>query len=312
MSEARAIVVGSENAKIGIEQAMAVLCEGGSPLDAVISAIREVEANPDDHSVGLSGIANLLGEVELDASVMVGDTLRTGAVGALHGHQDAIDLARQVMERLPHVLVVGGGADRLATETGMPRVELTTQESRRIWQELLDGSGGRLRDGSYLKQMRALAGALTPGPGDPDQRHGTVNVIARDREGRIACGVSTSGYPLKYPGRLGDSPIVGAGNYADDRWGAAACTGFGELSIRACTAHSVVTFMRFGMPLEKALVQAMEDLRHLETPGGMNIVALDGEGRPGAASNVEGTKYVYLVEGLDAYVEAPRLHVPLD
>jgi L-asparaginase / beta-aspartyl-peptidase len=312
MNESRAIVVGSENAKVGIEQAMVVLRGGGSPLDAVVAAIREVEANPEDHSVGFSGLANLLGEVELDASVMVGDTLRAGAVGALHGHQDAIDLARQVMERLPHVLVVGSGADRLAAAAGLPAADLTTEASRRIWQDLLDGSGGRPRDKSYLEQIRSLAAALTPDPGETDQRAGTVNVIARDAEGRIACGVSTSGYPLKYPGRLGDSPIIGAGNYADDRWGAAACTGFGELSMRACTAHSVVTFMRFGMPLQESLSQAMEDLRRLRTPGGMNIVALDRDGRPGAASNVDGSTYIYLTEGMDRYVEAPRLHVALD
>ncbi|MBO0703344.1 MAG: isoaspartyl peptidase/L-asparaginase, partial [Candidatus Dormibacteraeota bacterium] len=122
---------------------------------------------------------------------------------------------------------------------------------------------------------------------------------------------STSGFPLKYPGRLGDSPVIGAGNYADDRWGAAACTGFGELAIRCCTAHSVVTFMRFGMPLEAALEQAMGDLRHLETPGDMNIVALDAEGRPGAASSVAGKTYVYQTEDMDGYERAERLHVPL-
>lgn len=311
MSEAKAIVVGSSNAKVGIDQAIAVLRGGGSPLDAVVAGIREVEANPEDHTVGFSGLANLLGEVELDASVMIGDTLRAGAIGALHGHQDAIDLARRVMEALPHVLVVGGGADRLAAEMGLPEVDLSTPESRRVWQEWLDGSGGRARDASYLERIRSVAATMTPAGGEPDHRHGTVNLIARDRGGHIACGVSTSGYPLKYPGRLGDSPLIGAGNYADDRWGAAACTGFGEMAIRACTAHSVVTFMRFGMPLEQALQQAMEDLRHLRTPGGMNIVALDPAGRPGAVTTQEGTTYIHQTEDMDTWVEAPRLHVPL-
>lgn len=312
-NEQRAIVVGSENAKVGIDQAMAVLRGGGSSLDAVIAGIREVEANPEDHSVGFSGVPNLLGEVELDASIMLGETLQAGAVGALHGHQDAIDLARRVMEGLPHVLIVGGGADQLAKDAGLREVDLLTPEAREIWQNRLAGHDGEWRvSDSYLEQIRALAAAMTPEPGEEDPRHGTTNLIARDREGRIACGVSTSGYPLKYPGRLGDSPIIGAGNYADDRWGAAACTGFGEMSMRACTAHSVVTFLRFGMPLEKALEQAMEDLRHLKTPGDMNIVALDAEGRPGAASNVEGKTYIYLREGMDRYAEEPRLQVRLD
>ncbi|MFZ0214965.1 MAG: isoaspartyl peptidase/L-asparaginase [Candidatus Dormiibacterota bacterium] len=311
MNEQQGIVVGSENARVGIDSAVAVLRQGGSPLDAVIAGIREVEANPEDHSVGFSGLANLLGDVELDASVMLGQRLQAGAVGALHDHQDAIELARRVMEGLPHVLVVGGGADRLAEESGLRRVDLSTPESRRIWRERLEGTGDRRLEQSYLEQIRRLAETMTPKTGERDERHGTVNLIARDRAGRIACGVSTSGYPLKYPGRLGDSPIIGAGNYADDRWGAAACTGFGELSLRCCTAHSVVTFMRFGMPLEKALEQAMLDIRQLETPGDMNIVALDQDGRPGGASSAAGRTYIYLTESMTRYAAAESMHVPL-
>ncbi|MBO0702913.1 MAG: isoaspartyl peptidase/L-asparaginase, partial [Candidatus Dormibacteraeota bacterium] len=225
----QAIVVGSENASVGMDQAMAVLRGGGSPLDAVVAGIREVERNPEDHTVGFSGIPNLLGDVELDASLMEGRRLGAGAVGALRDHQDALELARQVMDRLPHVMVVGEGATRLADAVGLPQVDLLTPEARRIWRERLDGTeDGNLGD-SYLRQVRALAEAMAPGPDRPEGRHGTVNLIARDRQGHMVCGVSTSGFPLKYPGRLGDSPVIGAGNYADDRWGAAACTGFGEL-----------------------------------------------------------------------------------
>src|SRR4051812_11545906 len=105
---------------------MTVLRSGGSAIDAVIAAIRQVEANPHDHSVGFGGLPNLLGEVELDASIMDGRTLASGAVAALQGHQNAIDLARVVMDQLPHVLVVGAGASRLATEAGIPPRELLT------------------------------------------------------------------------------------------------------------------------------------------------------------------------------------------
>lgn len=307
----QAIVVGSKNAEVGIDQAMAVLRAGGSPLNAVVAGIREVERNPEDHYVGFSGLPNLLGEVELDASLMEGRRLGAGAVGALRGHQDAVELARAVMERLPHVLIAGEGATRLAGAVGLPRVDLLTAEARRIWQELLAGRGSADLGASYLRQVRALSQAMEPGPDHGDQRHGTVNLIARDREGHLVCGVSTSGFPLKYPGRLGDSPVIGAGNYADDRWGAAACTGFGELSMRCCTAHSVVMFMRLGMPLHQALEQAMVDLRHLETPGEMNIVALDPEGRPGGASTVRGEPYIYLTEDMDRCVEAEPVLVPL-
>ncbi|MEZ4496967.1 MAG: isoaspartyl peptidase/L-asparaginase [Thermomicrobiales bacterium] len=114
-----------------------------------------------------------------------------------------------------------------------------------------------------------------------------MNFIAQDATGAIACGVSTSGWAWKYPGRLGDSPVIGAGNYADNRFGAAACTGRGEMAQRCLTARSVVTFMRFGMDISAALEQAMLDLRELDDPyrSEMNIIALDRNGNPGAASS---------------------------
>jgi beta-aspartyl-peptidase (threonine type) len=144
--------------------------------------------------------------------------------------------------------------------------------------------------------------------------HGTVNFIARDRDGNLACGVSTSGWAWKYPGRLGDSPIIGAGNYADNRWGAAACTGRGEMAQRACTAHSVVTFLRFGQSLEEALTTAMTDLRSLDDPyaSEMNIIALEPSGHHSAASTSTGKTYIYMSAAMDDFVEAPRMHVPLE
>src|SRR5262245_50910361 len=126
------LVVASANGKIGIEQAIAVLRGGGSAVDAVVAGIRLVDENPDDHSVGYAGLPNLLGEVELDASLMDGRTLTTGAVGALQGYVDAIELARRVMEELPHVLIVGGGAQRLAGEVGLAPRELLTPSAERI------------------------------------------------------------------------------------------------------------------------------------------------------------------------------------
>ena len=135
----QAIVVGSKNAEVGIEQAMAILRAGGSPLDAVVAGIREVERNPEEHYVGYSSVPNLLGEVELDASVMEGHRLAAGAVGALRGHRDAVELARRVMERLPHVLIVGDGAGRLAGEVGLPPVDPSrprpTRCGRSCWRE---------------------------------------------------------------------------------------------------------------------------------------------------------------------------------
>jgi beta-aspartyl-peptidase (threonine type) len=305
-----AIVVASANGRVGIREAVDVLRNGGSALDAIVAGIKPVEANPNDHSVGYSGLPNLLGEVELDASIMDGRGLRAGAVGALKTHQDAIEAARRVMEKLPHVLIVGAGADRFAAEMGLPAVDLLTDEARAIWRDRLEHEP---RDIAYASRIREMVGELASDPQFPEPPHGTVNFIARDDKGDIACGVSTSGWAWKYPGRLGDSPIIGAGNYADNRWGAAACTGRGEMAQRCLTAHSVVTFMRFGMALDDALRTAMTDLRSLDDPyaSEMNIIAIDKDGNPSAASTAVGKTYIYLRPDMADCIERERLHVPL-
>jgi beta-aspartyl-peptidase (threonine type) len=303
------LIVASANARVGMHAGMAVLKEGGSAIDAVIATIRCVEANPEDHSVGYSGLPNLMGEVELDASIMDGRTLATGAVAALQGYQDAIDLARVVMDELPHVLIVGAGAQRLAAESGLPPRDLLTPEAQAIWRARLDDD--RLGD-AYQTRMRELAARLSRDPERPVDAHGTVNVIARDAAGNLASGVSTSGWAWKFPGRVGDSPIIGAGNYADNRFGAAACTGRGEMAQRCCTAHSVVTFMRCGLTLDEALAKAVDDLHRLDDPyrGEVNIVAIDADGQHGAASTVAGKTYIVLDAGSDQIVEPERAYIP--
>lgn len=308
------IVIASHNGRIGLEASMEVLRAGGSAVDAVIAGIRLVEANPEDHTVGYSGLPNMLGEVELDASIMEGAGLRAGSVGALKGYQDAVDVARHVMDTLPHVLIAGEGAARLAAEMGLEQKDLLTPEAERIWKSRLGDEFDR--DASYLGRIQELVShhAEDPEVAELDEpAHGTVNFIARDQSGLIACGVSTSGWAWKYPGRMGDSPVIGAGNYADNRWGAAACTGRGEMAQRCVTAHSVVTFMRFGMSLEDALHQAMKDLEHLDDPyaSEMNILAMDRDGNPGAASSNPEKTYVVMTEGMSEPEERPRTHVPV-
>jgi beta-aspartyl-peptidase (threonine type) len=290
-------------------EGMAVLRSGGSALDAVAATIRLVESNPDDHSVGYSGLPNLLGQVELDASIMDGRTLATGAVAAMQDHQHAIDVARLVMNELPHVLIVGAGASRLADESGMARRDLLTPEAMTIWESRIEPD---MADDAYSSRMLQLVGQLSRDPERPHDAHGTVNVIARDAMGNIASGVSTSGWAWKYPGRVGDSPIVGAGNYADQRFGAATCTGRGEMAQRCCTAHSVVTFMRFGLSLEEALQRAVEDLHALDDPykSEVNIVAIDRDGRHAAASTDPGKTYAVMTAEMIEPVEFGRRYVP--
>lgn len=311
------IVIASANGIVGIEAAVDVLRSGGSALDAVIAGARLVEANPEDHTVGYSGLPNLLGEVELDASVMEGRGLRAGSVGGLKGYQDAVDLARTVMDELPHVLIAGEGAARLAAEAGIEPRDLLTPEAEAIWRGRLgDAPASLTQNDRYLSRIREIVARTASDPdlavqGEPP--HGTVNFLARDRDGDLAAAVSTSGWAWKYPGRLGDSPVIGAGNYADNRWGAAACTGRGEMAQRCLTAHSVVTFMRFGMSLPEALATAMHDLAHLDDPyaSEMNIVALDRDGNPAAASTAEGKTYVVMTEDMSSPDERPRTTVPI-
>jgi beta-aspartyl-peptidase (threonine type) len=192
------LLVGSTNAGVGFAAGMATLRRGAA-VDAVVATIELVEANPADHSVGYGGLPNLLGEVELDASIMDGRTLATGAVGALQGYQDAIALARRVMDETPHALIAGAGAARLAAESGLPPVDLLTPEAERVWRSRLDEQIGR--NDAYHAHVRQVVRALAADPEHADALHGTVNVIARDRRGDIACGVSTSGWAWKHPAR---------------------------------------------------------------------------------------------------------------
>jgi beta-aspartyl-peptidase (threonine type) len=311
------IVIASANGIVGIEAAVEVIRAGGTAVEAVLAGTRLVEANPDDHTVGYSGLPNMLGEVELDASVMDGKGLRAGGVGALIGYQDAVDLARLVMDELPHALIGGSGAARFASEVGLEPKALLTPEADAIWRQRIDEESlERLGRSAYFSRIKDIvrntaSNADHAVAGEPS--HGTVNFIARDRDGSIACAVSTSGWAWKYPGRMGDSPIIGAGNYADNRWGAAACTGRGEMAQRCCTAHSVVMFMRFGMPIETALETAMDDLNALDDPylSEMNIIGMDRDGNPAAVSTSDGKTYVVMSEDMSAPDLRPRQVVKL-
>lgn len=305
------LLIGSENALQALPPAMHILKQGGSALDAVEAAIRLVESNPDDDSVGLSGWPNLLGEVELDASLMEGHTRTAGAVGALRGYPHPISIARRVMETLPHVFLVGQGAADFAAEMGFAQQTSPTEKAAREWFARVQANVPAERLPALL-QRREMAPwvSLTR---DPQRVAGTVDVIAIDAMGHIASGVSTSGWSWKYPGRLGDSPIIGAGNYCDNRYGAAACTGFGELAIRGATAHTVVLLMRTGMPLLEACQEALRDLPH--PPGAvddsfMNIVAVDRHGNHCGVTNVaEWDEYAYMTDTMEHAEIAKRVYV---
>lgn len=301
------LIVASANGDIGIDAAWEILAAGGPALDAVEAGVRLVESNTEDHSVGLGGYPNLVGDVELDASIMEGTTRRAGAVGALSGYRHAITVARAVLERLPHVLVSGTGAARLAAEIGLVAEDLLTPEAEAVWRAGIEGQlakgGGPI---GPARTMLERVGALSL---DPEHVAGTVDFMAMDAAGHLASAVSTSGFAWKYPGRLGDSALIGAGNYCDDRYGAATCTGWGELAIRAGTARSVVASLAEGVPVVQACSRAMDDVVSLRTQGPpalMHIVALDRRGNHCAISTETGSEYVYRSEGMAEYRRAPR------
>lgn len=313
-------VIASSNGAIGIEQAMQAIKHGGSALDAVEIGIRAVEANPDEHSVGYNSYPNILGELELDASIMDGRALNSGAVAMIRGFPYAISIARQVMEReLPHVLLAGDGAERFAREIGAEQWDnMLTEEIKDVWRRRLADAGAghsvtRQPDNSLDQTAEPPLLDWVKLATDPDRVVGTVNFIAIDAKGDIASGVSTSGWAWKYPGRIGDSPIIGAGNYADNRYGACACTGMGEMAINASTARSLVLYMQMGMSLGEAAGQAMSDLRDLggDFIGGMNLIALDSQGEHIGMSSRAGGTYIVQTAEMERYRSYERIVVEI-
>ncbi len=302
-------LVASTNAGVGLPVAMDLLRAGRSAADAVEAAIRAVEDNAEDHSVGYGGYPNLIGEVELDAGMMQGSDRTSGAVAALKNYRHPISVARRVMDKLPHVLLVGEGAGRFAAEMGFEPEDLLTDAARRAWArgltpEMSDDELGSIASRDDIWRWVEIAT-------DPERTHGTTNVIARDAQGHICAGVSTSGWAWKYPGRVGDSPIAGAGFYADDRYGAAACTGTGEMAIRAATAHSVVFYLKMGFSLIEAGNRAMADLNDLggHYLSGMSFVAVDREGNHAAFGSYPKSTYLYMDDAMAAPATLPRTQV---
>lgn len=304
------LIVATNNAASHLPLGMEIMRAGGTAIDAVEAVIREVEADSREHSVGVGGWPNLVGEVELDASIMHGRDRRSGAVGALQRYAHPISIARKVMELTPHVFLVGRGAEDFARETGFPEEPTLTPEAARAWAARLQANVPLEEMPELLARRKLLPFVLLAR--DPQRIHGTVNVLALDGHGDIVSGVSTSGWSWKYPGRLGDSPVIGAGNYCDNRYGAAACTGHGELAIRASLARTIVMHMEYGMAVEEACARSLRDAPDLQTPEGTVLVtvAMDRNGRHCCFTNSErGWGYAYLTDGMSAPETRPSQRV---
>ncbi len=299
------ILLTNNEGTLGVPTTARLLSEGAYGLDAIEAGIRLIEADPSVRTVGRGGWPNILGEVELDACLMDGSTLRTGAVGALTGFLHPVSVAREIMRRLPHELLVGEGAARFAREIGAETAENLIEDSRRAWQAWFDAE---LTTGQKAAWPDTDLAALCRHAIDPEVGRDTTVFLAQDATGRICSGTSTSGWGWKYPGRLGDSPIVGAGSYADTRYGAAACTGAGEMTIRCGTARAIVLYMKKGASVADAVHEAVDDMRALQ--GGLisrvTVHAIDTRGaHKVVAVNGAGDNVYWLWEGQGVPVRRP-------
>ncbi|MDP6343441.1 MAG: N(4)-(beta-N-acetylglucosaminyl)-L-asparaginase, partial [Alphaproteobacteria bacterium] len=288
------ILVANSEGTPGVAQAAEMLAAGAGGLDAIEAGIRLVEADTSIRTVGRGGWPNLLGEVELDAAIIDGNSFRSGAVGALKGYLHPISVARAVLERLPHEFLAGEGAARFAEEIGAEKGDNLTPDSARVWREWFEENVPPAARGDWPDVPLA---ELCQQAIDPEKGKDTTVYLTLDGRGEIMAGVSTSGWAWKYPGRLGDSPVIGAGCFADTRYGAAACTGTGEMAIRAGTSRAIVLYMKMGLSLTAAVDEAIEDLRRLQ--GGLlqriTLHAIDRDGRHRVvAVNAEDQLYYWL------------------
>jgi len=272
-------VVSSGNGLRAAEKAMEILNKGGDPLEAVVAGVNIVEDDPNDMSVGYGGLPNEDGVVELDASVMDGPTHASGAVASIRNIKNPSKVAKLVMERTTHCLLVGKGALKFALAHGFKKENLLTDKAREAWlrwkEELSD------RDNWLPAQIKKLPEDLQP----VMMTYGTINCLAIDARGRLAGVTTTSGLSWKIPGRVGDSPIIGAGLYVDNAVGAAGSTGLGEANIRTCASFQVVSFMGQGMSPEQACLKTLETIAGKAKLWPQALKLIDADGRPGFGLN---------------------------
>jgi N4-(beta-N-acetylglucosaminyl)-L-asparaginase len=299
-SSAGPVAVSSANGLQAVERAVQLMQQGSDPLDAAIAGVNIVEDDPEDMTVGYGGVPNYDGVVQLDACVMHGPTARAGAVASLEGVKNPTKVAKLVMETTDHVLLVGPGARWFADANGFARENLLTEKARKVW--------------LYWRQNLSATDKWLEPPVDkldPDvkafidkygwddfrkpERGGTIHLSAIDGRGDIAGCTSTSGLFFKMPGRVGDSPLVGAGCFTDNEVGSAGSTGRGEANILVSGGHLAVEFMRQGKHPKDACLEVLRriakttrDRRLLDAQGrpnfGITFYALNKRGEYGAAA----------------------------
>lgn len=272
-NQIRPVVIASGNGLQATARAMELIKQGKDAVEAVVEGVTIVEDDPKDNSVGYGGLPNEEGIVELDASVMHGPTGRGGAVAAMQNIRHAAKVARLVMERTDHVLIVGAGALKFAKAHGFKEENLLTEESREAWlkwKETLSNRDDWLP--AHDEKTKDISAIVTKA----NRHYGTINCNALDLKGNLSGCTTTSGLAFKLGGRVGDSPILGAGLWVDNEVGAAGSTGRGEANLLACSSVMVVEYMRQGKSPEAACLAACERIAKQTKMRRL----LDDDGRP--------------------------------
>ncbi|MEO8198952.1 MAG: N(4)-(beta-N-acetylglucosaminyl)-L-asparaginase [Gemmatimonadota bacterium] len=290
---ASTIAISSENGIRGVAKAAQLMLGGTDTLDAAIEGVKIQELDPTDTSVGYGGLPNADGVVQLDASCVHGPTKRAGAVAALEGIRTPSEVAKLVLKYTNHILLVGEGAKRFALSYGFKEEDLLTPESRQAW---LAWRANRGKEDDFVDvpaSEQMVVGRPT----------GTINMNVINAKGEISSVTTTAGLAWKIPGRAGDSPIVGAGQYTDNEIGAAGSTGLGEANIMVCGGFLTVEHMRRGMkPTDAAMetlkrVVAMAPPRLIDEQGhprfNIQFYAVNKRGEYGSASLLPGQYAVY-------------------
>ena len=261
--------------KQAAEAAAQILSRGGDAMDAAEAGIHRVESDPEVQTVGKGGFLNAKGELELDAAVMDGNTLKTGAVCGVRGFEHPVTIARAVMEKTRHNILIGVGAEEFAREMGIEECgmeALIAPDAVEVWKKNL-GLG-----------------------------HDTIGVVALDESGKMVAATSTSGASMKMPGRVGDSPIIGSGFYVESGVGGAVATGLGEDIMRTCCSFRTVELMRAGLSPQQAVETVVRTAhetiaRHGGTPDCIALVCMNAMGEWGAACNHQDFTYAFASSG---------------
>jgi N4-(beta-N-acetylglucosaminyl)-L-asparaginase len=291
-------------------EAWTVLRKGGRALDAVEAGVKIPEADPSDQSVGYGGLPDRDGRVTLDACIMDQEG-NCGSVMCLEHIMHPISVARLVMEKTPHVNLVGEGALQFALANGFQKENLLTPESEKVWREWLKTSKYDPTIIDTLLKEKSLGNSNEPVPGQLNN-HDTIGMIAMDVYGNVSGACTTSGMAFKMHGRVGDSPIIGAGLFVDNEVGAATATGVGEEVVRICGSHTVVELMRQGMSPELACKRAVERMIKVrkEKAKGLQVgfIALNKQGQFGGYALQKGFTYCVQTNAGSKVYEAKSIY----